>query len=615
MEEQIKVYTEVIEDAVLLIEQIKRMDLPGILDEQMERHWMEKGLSWGWTISIWLVHIISQGDHRKLPVRDWVRGIHDTLEMVTGLQIKDTDFTDDRLTIALRHLSRDTIWHEIERGLGQRLIRVYKLHKKTVRVDATTVSGYREGEDTTLWQFGHSKDDPALRQIKLMMATIDPLGFPLALDVVAGQHADDPLYLPIIKRVLSYLELEGLLFVGDCKMSAFSIRAYLQQVRQRYLTPLSQIGETAKLLPLWIQAGVAKGKDLLKVFIQDGEDEVLIAEGYEVKRTCKNGDLIWEERVFVARSPTYARREQSALEKRLDKAKAALLALTPPVGRGKQQITDEDELIKRAEACLSKQGVSGLLTYTYEQEKKSIEQLVGRGRSGPDRERKVVEQVRYQITGVKPKEAAIAHLVSTLGWRAYATNAEEQDLSFEDAILEYRQEYIVERGFGRFKGKQLQIAPMFVKRDDQVIGLTRLLSIAVGILTLMESVARQSLQQQGTKVAGLYQDSPRKETDKPTSERLLHAFAKVTLTQISLPDRIIYHITPMNHVQQQVIALLGFTPDLYTSLARTIPRDQHLVSSQQSGADPLVNLGQKRPDKSSSSDLLRNSALIQPLNT
>lgn len=575
MEEQIKIHTEVIEDAVLLIEQIKRMGLPEILDEQIERHWIEKGLSWGWTISIWLVHVISQGDHRKLPVRDWVRGIHDTLEMATGLQIKDTDFTDDRLTIALRHLSRDPIWHGIERGLGRNLIRVYKLHKKTVRVDATTVSGYREGEDTTLWQFGHSKDNPALRQIKIMMATIDPLGFPLALDVVAGQHADDPLYLPVIKRVLSYLELEGLLFVGDCKMSALFIRAYLQQVGQRYLVPLSQTGEMAKLMPLWIQAGVAKGNDLIKVSIKDGEDEILIAEGYEVKRTCKSGNLSWEERVFVARSPTHAERERITLEKRLDKAKAALLALTPPVGRGKQQITDEEELIKRASAILTKYDVSGLLIYTYEQEKKLTEQLVGRGRRGPDREKKVVEHVRYQITGVQRCEQAIDRLVSTLGWRAYATNAEEQSLSFEDAILEYRHEYIVERGFGRFKGKQLQIAPMFVKRDDQVIGLTRLLSMAVGILTLMESVARQSLQESGTKVAGLYQDSRRKETDKPTAERLLHAFAKITLTQIYLPDRTIYHITPMNNVQQQIIALLGFSPDLYTSLARTIPRDQH----------------------------------------
>jgi len=228
MQEEMQIEVEVIEGVVLLVEQIKQMGLPGIIDEALGRHWKEKGLSWGWTIGIWLVHVISQGDHRKLPVRDWVRGLHDTLELAIGLEIRDTDFTDDRLTIALRHFNQDTVWHEIEQKLGRNLIRVYNLEKKTIRVDATTVSGYRDGEETTLWQFGHSKDNPALRQIKVMMATLDPLGFPIALEVVEGQRADDPLYVPVIKRVLLHLDQKGLLFVGDCKMSALATRAYVR---------------------------------------------------------------------------------------------------------------------------------------------------------------------------------------------------------------------------------------------------------------------------------------------------------------------------------------------------------------------------------------------------
>jgi transposase len=232
-----QIETEIIEDVVLLIEQIKRMEIPRIVDEVMERHWKEQGLSWGWTIGIWLAYAISEGDHCKLPVREWVRGVRETLELVTGEQIRETDFTDDRLTIALGRLSVDEQWHGIEKGLVQNVIRVYQLKKKTLRVDATTVSGYRDGEETELWKFGHSKDDPALRQIKMMMATLDPLGFPVAMDVVGGEHADDPLYQPIIKRALSYLEEKGLLVVGDCKMSALATRGAIHQAGQEYLTP------------------------------------------------------------------------------------------------------------------------------------------------------------------------------------------------------------------------------------------------------------------------------------------------------------------------------------------------------------------------------------------
>src|SRR5881275_779535 len=171
MKEDFSLTTERIDDFVVLLAIMQQMDLPGILDRHIARHWLQQGLSWGWTASIWLAHIVSQGDHRKLTVRDWVRQAHSTLEQVTGLDIRETDFTDDRLTIVLRHLSDVLRWQAIEQELGQHLLRVYDLEEQPIRVDATTVSGYRDGGEESLWQFGHSKDDPTLRQIKAMMAT------------------------------------------------------------------------------------------------------------------------------------------------------------------------------------------------------------------------------------------------------------------------------------------------------------------------------------------------------------------------------------------------------------------------------------------------------------
>src|SRR5947208_7352832 len=144
-------------------------------------------------------------------------------------------------------------------------------------------------KEGSLWQFGHSKDDPTLRQIKAMMATLDPLGLPLALEVVSGEQADDPLYIPMIDRVLTYLGRTGLLFVGDCKMSALATRAHLQAREQYYLTPLAQVGETAQQMPEWIQAGMAQGEQLIEVLADDGKQ--VLAQGYEVSRMC-----VWEGR-------------------------------------------------------------------------------------------------------------------------------------------------------------------------------------------------------------------------------------------------------------------------------------------------------------------------------
>jgi len=579
MEEEIKAHAEVIGDIGVLLAFLKQMNLPELLDRHIKRHHLDQGLSWGWVISIWLVYIVSQGDHRKVVVEDWVAEKHETLELLTGLEIRKSDFTDDRLAIALRHLSGDECWNDIEQDLGRNLIRVYELPQETVRVDATTVSGYHQGGEGSLWQYGHSKDDPALRQIKLMMVALDPLALPIALAVVCGESADDPLYLPIIKRTLQCLGKRGLLIVGDCKMSALSTRAAIGQAGQYYLSPLSQVGDLPEQMGMWVKEGLANEAMLRKVVITDEEGTHQIARGYEVKRTCTYEGNSWEERVLVVQSFAHAAKERQSLEERLQKAEAALLALTPPIGRGKRQISKEADLQSRAEAVLKRYRVTGLLSYTYERQCKREEKLVGRGRGGPNREREIIEQVRYQVIGVHRRAEAITEQKALAGWRAYATNAPDKRLSLEQAVLEYRNEYRVERDFGRFKADRFVIAPMFVTREDQVVGLPRLLSLGVRLLTLIEYVARRTLQEQESMIAGLYLDSPRKTTKTPTAERLLRALIHIKLIIVSLQGRTVYQIEGFSHVHERILDIICLPVDLYTSLARTVIQAKKTASA------------------------------------
>ena len=74
--------------------------------------------------------------------------------------------------------------------------------------------------------WGHSKNKrPDLAQVKIMLATLDPLALPVASEVLSGEKADDPLYVPAIKRVRETLLRNGLLYIGDCKMAAISKRS------------------------------------------------------------------------------------------------------------------------------------------------------------------------------------------------------------------------------------------------------------------------------------------------------------------------------------------------------------------------------------------------------
>ncbi|MBD1847906.1 hypothetical protein H6F89_31910 [Cyanobacteria bacterium FACHB-63] len=142
--------------------------------------------------------------------------------------------------------------------------------------------------------------------------------------------------------------------------------------------------------------------------------------------------------------------------------------------------------------------------------------------------------MRYQITAVQPQAAAITELEQTLGWRAYVSNAPAAQFSLGDAILSYRDEWIVEQSFHRLKGAPLSISPLFVQRDDQIKGLFRLLSLALRFLCLIEFEVRRRLTQEQTALVGLNPNNPKQSTDRPTTERLLQAFSNITLTLVDV---------------------------------------------------------------------------------
>jgi transposase len=119
---------------------------------------------------------------------------------------------------------------------------VYDLQAERVRLDTTTASGdWRVTEDGLL-QFGHSKDPrPDRPPVKVLRSVLDPLGWPVATDVVPGQRADDPLDVPAITRVRERVGRRGLLYVGDSTMGALETRASWHAGGDCYLCPLSAV--------------------------------------------------------------------------------------------------------------------------------------------------------------------------------------------------------------------------------------------------------------------------------------------------------------------------------------------------------------------------------------
>src|SRR5438270_12323117 len=227
-------------------------------------------------------------------------------------------------------------------------------------------------------------------------------------------------------------------------------------------------------------------------------------------------------------------------------AETQLTALTPPRGRGKRQITDEATLVEAIARVLTAHRVEELLRVVWEKQVEQTTQYVGRGRGSVRREKRVIQQTRYHITHIARQEDTIAARCQRLGWKAFVTNAGHTRLALQEAVLCYRNDYRVERIFNRLKSR-VHIAPLFVKLNEQIEGLTYLLTLGVRVLTVTEFVLRRSLETTQARLPGLHPENKRKRTDTPTAERLLQAFAGVSLTiiQSAAGEEIVRRITPL----------------------------------------------------------------------
>ena len=189
-------YIERVDDLPLIFGLLQQMHLQAILEAVIVPHGNWQGLSHGWVITIWLIHVLSEQNHCMEPVQEWVIKHEVTLSRLSGQAVRGLDFSDDRLALCLKELSKRKVWQAVEAQLGATLMRVYELKPEVVRLDATVGTVDHNPASHTLFKVGKAKNGAYETQFKLMLASLDPLGLPIAVDIEPGDVADDPLYVP-----------------------------------------------------------------------------------------------------------------------------------------------------------------------------------------------------------------------------------------------------------------------------------------------------------------------------------------------------------------------------------------------------------------------------------
>jgi transposase len=239
------------------------------------------------------------------------------------------------------------------------------------------------------------------------------------------------------------------------------------------------------------------------------------------------------------------------------------------VGRGKRQFGDGPALRAAVAEILGRFRVAECLSVSWERQASQEKRYEGKGRPGPNSPWHWETEVRYQITEVRRLEAAIDEVKYRHGWRVQVTNLPKGNWPIEACVLVYNGGWSLERDFHLFKDVPLGIRPLYVREEEQIIGLTRLLTIALRLLTLFETMVRAGLADAGEELKGLYEGQENRKTARPTGTRMLKAIVRmgITLTRLVVGMDSRWHVTALPPLLLRLLELVGLPETLYTGLA------------------------------------------------
>ena len=541
----------------LLLGIIIDMGIRDLIDTHLPPHGNWEGASMGTVLSIWLSHILQERDHRLVTVRDWAADRVQTLNTLLDITLRDTDCTDDRLATILTVLGDPTTQTALDAALMERWVRVYRLPTETVRLDSTSVSVYHDDvADDSLLQHGYSKEHrPDLRQFKLMLATLDPLGLPICCQPIAGNTGDNGLYVPAYDAAVRALGTNAVLVVGDSKMGDLATRGHMVAHGSRYLSAYRPIHATAEIAR-WLDDALAHAATWLRIETVDrrtGEVQLdAVIHPIERPQTwidpATQQTHTWTERVLVVRTTAYQAGMRRRREQALEQLTSDLLQLAREPMRGRKRYAQEADLAQVVATRIAAAKLEGVV-------QTALAPRVRRDGS-----------TAWVIAAIWVDLPAWQALVDRLGWQIYVSNTTSDQYDVPALVAAYHQQPIQERSFSRLKTRNLHLRPVFLRDERRIAGLAWLLCLAVRVLVLTEQRLRAAVQDQGTQLAGLNPASRTQTTTQPTTERVIGAFRNLTVTVVTGDGWEQCHVSSLNQTQQQILALLGLAPDLYARL-------------------------------------------------
>jgi len=568
-----------LDDVPIIYEELKELQLQELIDKSIRVHGNWDGISLGHLLSVWLCYLLSEGDHRLISMEYWVEANLLWLQSMTGLtDLRSKDFTDDRLESALDYLSKEENWEGFANLFEGNSLSIYDLDSMgTVRLDAAPFQGHHQIKEGGLFQKGYSKQHSNIGQFKVMLASLDNainnFAYPLFHKVFSGERADDVLYLPVLQECFELFKTlkrpAAKLVVGDSKMGSKSLRSYIAQSGHYYLVPLSKVQLNDKSRKSLIMSQYELGFE--SVYKEEKGAKTLVCQGFESSQKTQykeesTGEIHeWEERLIFVLSTNFSKSKCSSFDKRLEKTKKEIIQLSQSK-QGKKSIENKEDLEERIQELLIQKSLTDFLEFSVIEHKE-----IKRVRKHKDRPAYDKEIITYQVA-IKENTKAINEKKKLLGWQVYACIAPKEKLSLEQCVWKYRGQNKIESRFDNLRNKIAPLLPIYLQKENRIIGLVNLLMIALKTFSMMEYKAAKELKKNNEKLTNVYLGNPKMGTKSPTAKRMMKAFKGISLVVIKQNNTKIPNValTEINNTQMKILELIGFKSSIYQKIVQNI---------------------------------------------
>ena len=486
-------------------------------------------------------------------VQEWLSKYSDGLAGETG---EANLFNDDRLArslTALFHADR----HSLMTELSCNAISVHELLTDEIHNDSTTITfkGKYDSPDpeAVKLKHGHNKDfRPDCKQIVFGLNITADGHVPLSYKLFDGNTPDDVTHIPNWNALRTLLKKEDFIYVADCKLCS-----------QKNLIHLSKNGgQFITIIP--------KGRNEVKQFKKHlKKKDIQWEKAFEIESSRKKGksnsyktyelkpDKKGFRTIFVL-SSSKRQEDERKRQKSIAKALSELEALSPKLNA--YHLKTKKEIKAAVDKICNK--VQGLIDVKIIIERKQIKvPSVSGGRVSLNRDTyKNKWEFKHHLQW-ELNEQVVVEASKIDGVFPLVTNT---DLKASDVLRKYKNQPFLEKRMYT-KKTVLEVAPVFLKKENRIEAMLFLYFTALMIVSLIERKIRMNMKRKTIEKLSILPQGMN--TKKPTWNNIRYFFRNIHYSEI-FRDGICLQATVkgFNQLHEQIITLLEVPVQVYKNL-------------------------------------------------